>query len=187
MSLPNLMQQINAALAHTWLNIRQACIVTYMGLLLCLSPSAFAENLARPQHSALHIPLQSVNDHSIIKLADLHGSTVLLSFFEPDCLWCYRQMTVFNQLSKRCQTIKPVVVGINGNDQDYRKLTRRAKITYPAVKSSTVFRQHFNEVVATPWTYVLSNNGHMLGYLRGYRSLEQLLELFDQQCQPSTE
>ena len=107
---------------------------------------------------------------------------ILLSFFEPNCPWCYRQMKVFNKLDSSCgKHIQPVVVGINGNARALRKELRKAKVGFPALKASKELKSIFS-VPATPWTLVIDADGQLLTSIRGYKPLEDFSDIFKQEC-----
>ena len=130
-------------------------------------------------------------------LADLHrseprpldefrGKLVLISFFEPDCRWCYRQMRAFNRLGRQCDaSLQPLAVGINGSVAQLRRELRRAKVKFPAFRASRRFLDDAGGVPATPWTLLLDPAGKVMATLRGYIPYEQLAAVFAEQC-PAT-
>jgi thiol-disulfide isomerase/thioredoxin len=133
------------------------------------------------------IQLPSLRDKATINTADLYGKVVLLSFFEPDCPWCYRQMKVFNQIQSECdERLQPLSVGIHGTDQKLRSELRRAKVQYPAVRGTPALIQLTGEINATPWTLVFGPKGKLLVTWRGYMKFAQVQALFPKLC-PVTE
>ncbi len=142
---------------------------------LGLTPQAFA--------SLDQLQLPSLTDKTMISMADFRGKVLLLSFFEPDCPWCYRQMKVFNQIQEQCsEQLQPLSVGIHGTDQKLKPELRRAKVTYPAVRGTPPLLELVGEVPATPWTLILGPEGQLLGTWRGYLKFEQAQTLFPELC-----
>jgi thioredoxin-related protein len=133
------------------------------------------------------IQLPRLRDKTTIKIADFHGKIVLLSFFEPDCLWCYRQIKVLNQIQSECDEIlQPLSVGIHGTDQKLISELRRAKAQYPAVRGTPALIQLTGEINATPWTLIIGATGQILATWHGYMKFEQIQALFPELC-PATQ
>jgi thioredoxin-related protein len=108
---------------------------------------------------------------------------ILLSFFEPNCPWCYRQMKVFNKIEASChQHIQPVVVGINGDVRALRKEIRKAKVNFPALKASKELMQQLS-VPATPWTLLIDADGRVVTTIRGYVPLKDFADVFRETCE----
>jgi len=144
--------------------------------------------LASQAFSSLHdMQLPSLNNQATVSMADFRGKVVLLSFFEPDCPWCYRQMKVFNQVQSECdETLQPLSVGIHGTDQKLKSELRRAKVQYPAVRGTPVLVQLTGEVNATPWTLIFGPKRQLLVTWRGYMKFAQIQVLFPELC-PATQ
>ena len=122
-----------------------------------------------------------LND-TVVSLADYNDTLLILTFFEPDCPWCYRQLKALNKLSKQCRHIQAVAVGIHGNRQQLRKEARRAKIQFPAITASLAFQRSIGKIPATPWN-ILIENGEIKATLRGYHSYEKFRQAFSDICQ----
>lgn len=155
--------------------MRTALVATLVLLSLGPWPRAF---------SALDsVMLPSLTDDSRVSLRDYKGQVLLLSFFEPDCKWCYRQMKVFNQVSKQCnESLQPLSVGVHGDKLSLRQEVRRAKVEYPAVMGTTEFQQYFGDVPATPWTLIFDQHSQLLGKWQGYIRFQQISSLFPEFC-----
>ena len=129
------------------------------------------------------IQLPSLKNKTKVSMADFRGKVVLLSFFEPGCPWCYRQMKVFNQIHSECDEIlQPLSVGIHGAKQKLRSELRRAKVQYPAVRSTPALIQLTGEINATPRTLIFGPRGKLLFTGRGYIKFEQIQKLFPELC-----
>jgi len=146
---------------------------------LGVAPQAFS--------SLGEIQLTSLRNKATINMADFNDKVVLLSFFEPDCPWCHRQIKVFNQIQSACNELfQPLSVGIHGTNQKLRSELRRAKVQYPAVRGTPALIQLTGEVSATPLTLIFGQRGQLLFTWRGYMKFEQFQELFPELC-PVTE
>jgi thiol-disulfide isomerase/thioredoxin len=151
----------------------------FMLISLGVTPQAFS--------SLDDIQLPSLRNKATINMADFNDKVVLLSFFEPDCPWCHRQMKVFNQIQSECdERLQPLSVGIHGTDQKLKSELRRAKVQYPAVRGTPALIQLTGEINATPWTLVFGPNRQLLFTWRGYMKFEQIQALFPELC-PATE
>lgn len=142
---------------------------------LGLTPQALA--------SLDQLQLPSLSDNTIVSMADFRGKILLLSFFEPDCPWCYRQMKVFNQIQAQCSAqLQPLSVGVRGTDQKLRQELRRAKVRYRTARGTPALHQLVGHIPATPWTLIFDPQGQLLGTWRGYLKFEQVQELFLELC-----
>lgn len=145
---------------------------------LGVTPQAFS--------SPDEIQLPSLRSKTTINMADFKDKVVLLSFFEPNCPWCHRQMRVFNQIQSEChERLQPLSVGIHGTDQKLKSELRRAKVQYPAVKGTPALIQLTGEINATPWTLIFGPNRQLLVTWRGYMKFEKIQGLFPELCSAS--
>lgn len=134
--------------------------------------------------SLLDFNLPSLQSSQQVSLEKYRGQLVLLSFFEPDCSWCYRQMKAFNRIEQACpEHIQPLAVGINGKPRELRRELRRAKVKFPAFSGTSELLAAVGKVPATPWTLVADGNGTVISTLRGYIPLEKLTLAFGEICQ----
>ena len=153
-------------------------ILLFLLISLGLAPRASA--------SLDQLELPSLTDKSVVSMADFRGKILLLSFFEPDCSWCHRQMKVFNQVQAQCsEKLQPLSVGIRGTDQKLRPELRRARVRYPAARSTAALLNLTGEIPATPWTLIMDPQGKLLGTWRGYLKFEQVKVLFPKFCPPA--
>lgn len=133
--------------------------------------------------SLLDFHLPNIKEEGTLSLEQYRGKLLLLSFFEPNCRWCYRQMKVFNQVSRNCShKIQPVAIGINGPAPKLRKEIRKAKVEFPALVATHELLSAVGKVPATPWTLVTDQNGNIVATLRGYMAAEKLNRLFEGTC-----
>lgn len=104
--------------------------------------------IGRPSHSLVGKPapdfaLQGLTDGSDrIRLADLKGKAVVLSFWASWCGPCQIEAPSLDRLSKRMRDRNVAVIGVNTNDQPARALefARRGNLTY------TLVHDHDSEV-----------------------------------------
>jgi hypothetical protein len=145
--------------------------------LACLLAGPLAAN---PLHD---LDLAALDGSGRIALADYREHWLLLSFFEPECAWCHRQLKALEQLSARCsETLQALAVGINGRDLALRRELRRARVTFPAARGSAALLERTGEIPATPWTLLLSPRGEVAATLRGFVREEQLAAAFPALC-----
>lgn len=137
--------------------------------------------------SLLDFSLPDLQAQGDVDLSQYRGKVLLVSFFEPDCPWCFRQMKDFNRLVESCEhQLQPIAVGVNGNRQQLRKELRKAKVQFPGLKANRELIDAIGEVPATPWTLVADQRGKLVATLRGYHRLQSLGKIFAplgaQQC-----
>lgn len=127
--------------------------------------------------------LDSLQSGEKVPLQDYQGKIVLMSFFEPECTWCYRQMKAFNRIQEHCDhSVQPIAVGINGKPQRLQKEIRKAKIQYPALQASSELLTQVGDIPATPWTLVTDTQGIILGHIRGYMPEPKLRKILGNVC-----
>ncbi len=62
-------------------------------------------------------------------------------------------MEAFNQLTQGCSNkVRPLLVGVYGDEFQLRSELRRAKVNYLGVMAAKEVLQAVGEVPATPWT-----------------------------------
>jgi len=133
--------------------------------------------------SAYNDPFMDLKNNQSASLEQYRGKTLLLSLFEPDCGWCYRQMKTLNRISRECHShLQPISIGINGSAQRLRRELRKAKVSYPALAASQKWLAKLDGVAATPWTLVVDTEGQIVTTLRGYKPYEELQKLFPSLC-----
>jgi thioredoxin-related protein len=148
------------------------------GVLLALFLSA--HTLAAGFHD---LSLDRLDTKESLALADYHGAVVLLTFFEPECAWCNRQLKTLEHLGERCgDDLQSIAVGINGRADALRKELRRARVTFPGAEASAALLEQVGEVPATPWTLVLTPDGEIAATLRGFVSAKPLAAAFPDLC-----
>jgi thioredoxin-related protein len=157
----------------------------FKNLLLASLLLAGTHAQATPLHELQAVDLASP---AALPFANYKGKTMLLSFFEPDCSWCHRQMKALQTLQHQCgEDIQVLAVGINGDKQALRREVRRAKISYPAIIAPRELLALTGDIDATPRTYIADPEGRLLGFIRGYQSLDKLIELPQIACGSHTQ
>ncbi len=135
------------------------------------------------QSSIYQLELAGLQSNTVVKLADYRGRWLLLSFFEPQCSWCQRQMRAFSELVEDCgERVQPLLVGINGRDDALREELRRAKVALPAGRANRQLLAVGGEVAATPTTLVFAPDGQQVARLQGYYSRQKFVSAFADIC-----
>lgn len=155
-------------------------------LLLCISLGTVASqntmaspNMPQAYSAVAEIELPRLLNGGTVSLADYQDKVVFITFFEPDCPWCYRQMKVLNRVASECgHHLQPVAVGINGDAHSLRHELRRAKVSFPTAKATPELLQLVGAVPATPWTLIFRPPDQFLGKLQGYMEFEKIQALF---------
>ncbi len=122
--------------------------------------------------------LSSLQKDGEISLAAYKDKIILLSFFEPDCKWCNKQMKALNKLQQQCgHSVQPVAVGVHGKRRELKQELRKAKVSYPAFLASRELLETTGNIASTPITLVIDESGEFVAPLQGYISLTTLAEI----------
>ncbi len=135
------------------------------------------------QPSIYQLELAGLQSSAKVRIGDYRGRWLLLSFFEPQCSWCQRQMRAFSELVEDCgERVQPLLVGINGRDNALREELRRAKAALPAGRANRQLMAVSGKVAATPTTLVFTPDGQQVARLQGYYSRQQFVSAFADIC-----
>lgn len=140
--------------------------------------------LAAPLHAAEapalgELSLISIEEGSPQRIDSLTKGALLLSFFEPECPWCARQIRDLDAAQTQCAKPLPfVLVGVHGDRMALRMMLRRVKAEHlPAYVASPALLDALNGIPATPHTVILDTQSRPLARMRGYIPLEKLCEM----------
>lgn len=134
---------------------------------------------ALPAQELSGVTLPSLTGSERVALETFEGTPTLLTFFEPECPWCARQMKDYGKLRDQCRhPLNTVLVGIHGNGQRLRMTLRRYRATdLPAFMATPQLLERTGPVPATPYTLVLNAEGQVVTTLRGYVPLSKLCQV----------
>jgi len=134
-------------------------------------------------HAFYDQPLPALTDSTQHRLQDYSGKILLISLFEPECSWCYKQMKVFNQIVQACNSqLQPLAVGIHGRKKALRREVHRAQAKFPTFQAPPSWLKSVGEVPATPWTLVVDSKGTIVATVRGYFGYEKVQKAFPELC-----
>lgn len=159
-----------------------AKVIATAALLCSAASSVLASDAKHPPSSNpsnLHsFSLPSLQHKGEISLAEYKDRLLLLSFFEPNCKWCHKQMKAFNQLQKNCShVVQPIAVGVHGRRSELQQELRKARVKFPAFAANKELLLTTGDINVTPITLVIDEKGEFIAPLRGYIPLTQLTEL----------
>lgn len=158
------------------------------GLLLTLL-SLGTSLQAAPLSALGEIVLTSIEDGQARRLDSQNQTAQLISFFEPDCPWCARQLRDLDAARHQCATPLPfALVGIHGDRMELRLTLRRAQAEHlPAYVASPELLETLQGIPATPHAVILDAQGHPIARMRGYIPLAQLCEIAELLARARTE
>ncbi len=143
-------------------------------VLLAILP---VSTLADSTPSVLAYELRSLDEPARHKLARYEGKPVLVTFFQPDCNWCAKQIRGINHLVEKCPgEFHALAVGVNGDRQRLKKEIRRLKPAFPAYEASPQLIADVGGEVVTPFTLVGDRDGRFKNWLVGLMSDEKLMQ-----------
>jgi thioredoxin-related protein len=121
--------------------------------------------------------LEGIGQTADVALQDYAGKALLLTFFEPACSWCARQLRDLVKLQQACDGgLQVVAVGVHGRKPALEQVLARsgARGRLTAVMASPSLLSAIGGVQVTPYTLVIDAKGRFEALLRGYVSLEKL-------------
>jgi len=128
--------------------------------------------------------LKSLQVPKFMSLSDYQHKYILMSFFAPDCSWCFRQILAFNELSTGCSAnLQVILIGTQGTRQELQQELRRSQTSLPAFLSSSALQQLIGPISATPVTLLFDPQGTQRAILKGYTPQSPLFEAICQEHQ----
>jgi thioredoxin-related protein len=126
----------------------------------------------------LNYSLKSLDSANRISLQQYKGKPILMSFFEPECSWCFKQLRDLSQLQSNCQDrFQTLAMGVNGSQGELRQLYARTGVKLPAFLVSSRMIVDIGDIPATPITLLINESGQAISAVRGYQSLEKLQDV----------
>ena len=144
-----------------------------IGSLLCSSGLAAEthQTNTNSEKGIFALSLKSLQKPETISFARYKNKQIIISFFEPECSWCYRQILALDKLQKKCgNNILVILMGIHGTRQELQHDLRRAKTNMPAYEANQALLNFTGDIAATPITFFLNTHGDITHTLRGYSS-----------------
>jgi thioredoxin-related protein len=128
--------------------------------------------------SALHqFKLKPLAQDELLSLGDYAGAPLLLSFFEPACSWCVRQLRELVKLQHSSkQRLQIVALGIHGEKPALERVLARsgARGHLTAAVASPALLSAIGDIPATPYLLLFDAAGKLDSKHRGYLPLPQL-------------
>ncbi len=127
------------------------------------------------------LSLPSIEDGTPRRLDGLAQGPLMLSFFEPDCPWCARQIRDLQAAQAQCAHPLPfALVGVHGERMELRLMLRRLHAEgLPALLATPALLQALEGIPATPHAVILDGQGRALVRMRGYIPQARLCEIAD--------
>lgn len=119
---------------------------------------------ASPQLADFTLP--ALTGNADLPLASLHGQPYLISFFEPECGWCRKQLKELAQLAPARQ-MPVVAAGIGGNAPGLRQLVSGIDHIHKVQAPAALLRA-LGGIKATPLTLLVNGQGEVSFVARGY-------------------
>lgn len=109
----------------------------------------------------------------------------MLSFFEPECSWCFKQIKALNKLQQSCELkLNITLVGINGNKQQLRKFLQTTRNQLPAIQHQAKLRQQLGKITATPTHVFFDRHHQFISKQSGFINDQKLTEIISPDCKP---
>lgn len=112
-----------------------------------------------------------------LRLSDLRGKAVVLNFWATWCPPCRAEIPWLVAMQKQYgpQGLQVVSVSMDEADgTDVQQFVRRNGINYPVLLGDTHVASLYGGVQVLPTTYYISRSGHVLAFVSGVISLEEV-------------
>jgi peroxiredoxin len=144
---------------------------------ICLLGTLIYCSISWAEPSFHRFELEAIGQSAEVALEDYAGKPLLLTFFEPSCSWCARQLRDLVKLQQTCDDrLKVVALGVHGHkpalDQVLARSGARGRLT--AALASPSLLSAIGGVPATPYTLVITSDGRLEALFRGYEPLERV-------------
>ena len=109
-------------------------------------------------------------DGENIRLSDLHGRPVLLSFWASWCSPCRRELPQLSALHQEYKDKGLVIVGVNDEGRETaRKYSNQAGLTFPTLDDSGLKAHRLYRVRSIPTLFLIDKDGKVVRFMRGAR------------------
>jgi thiol-disulfide isomerase/thioredoxin len=158
---------------HILNNTIKRCLILALTVSSLLCSNSFATENSKENTSNekgfFALSLKSLQKPETVPFAQYKNRQILLSFFEPECSWCYRQILALDKLQKKCgNNIQVILMGIHGTRQELQRDLRRAKTNLPAYEANQALLNFTGDIDATPMTFIINTHGTITHKVRGY-------------------
>ena len=114
-------------------------------------------------------------DGEKVRLADLRGRPVLLSFWASWCGPCRRELPGLSALYKQYKDKGLVILGVNDEGKSTaRKFAEKAELSFPILDDSTQKAHRLYRVHAIPAVYLIDKDGKVVLFFRGAKEPAKL-------------
>jgi hypothetical protein len=115
------------------------------------------------------LTLKSLLQPKVVALNEYKNKNIILSFFEPDCPWCFQQIMALEKLQARCaDNAHIILIGVHATRGQLQQELRRIKTHLPAFEVNQRLLEITGPIVATPLTYFFNAAGMPSQVARGY-------------------
>ncbi len=138
------------------------------------NPAAqFSEGETPPAPS---FALRRLRGDGMVRLESLRGRVVVINFWASWCEPCKKETPRLEQAWQRYRGRGVTFIGVNTTDfsGDAQRFVDRYRVTFPVVRDGNgrVLAQYGG--LPIPWTYFVSREGRIVGYIRGEVTAEAL-------------
>jgi hypothetical protein len=115
------------------------------------------------------LSLKSLQKPEQVALNQYAHQKLIISYFEPECSWCYRQIKMLEVMHDQCgEKIQPLLIGTHGNRQELQAFLHRTHTHLPAFEASEALLKITGDTGATPLTLIIGAQGEITEKIRGY-------------------
>ncbi|MEE3664581.1 TlpA disulfide reductase family protein [Brenneria sp. g21c3] len=113
------------------------------------------------------------------ELSRWQGKSVYLNFWSSGCGGCLAEMATLEKLSRRYGD-RVVVVAVNTDPDgvDISPLLAQHQISYPVIRDQLGITKERYQVIGTPTSFIIDDNGKVIAQHQGARNEQQLTALF---------
>lgn len=160
------------------MNSKSVLIILLLTLLCSLAFHANAQSIY--QQSLFRLNADNPSHAPMQTLQQYQGSTLLTSFFMPNCRWCQRQHKVLKKMQQSCPKLNTVMLGVQGSKQKLKYEMQREKNTFPAFVANKQIVQAIGAKSPVPMMLIFDTNGRLAFKTVGYTPEEKLQALLQE-------
>lgn len=124
---------------------------------------------ATPAPSFKPVTVARIDRDATVLLQAPEAGLLFITFFEPDCSWCLKQMQALDELQKNKKQYKVVAIGIQGSRFDLKQWAARADTGLPITRITPQIERQLGSPRVTPTTLIFDDKGNFVAKFVGFQ------------------
>lgn len=129
---------------------------------------------ATPLPTFKPVTVPRIDRDATVLLQAPEAGLLFITFFEPDCSWCLKQMQALDELQKNKMQYKVVAVGIQGSRFELKQWAARANTNLPIARITPQIGRQTGSPRVTPTTLVFDTKGNFVTKFVGFQAASDI-------------